>query len=332
MRVFVFEYLTGGGCTDDVMLSRLAAEGDLMLIAVIRDLVKIDGVEVVIARDRRLEAPELPIEVHWVDGDWRAAWSWCLAFSDAVIPIAPETDGVLQALCHAVEVSGKRLLNSSAAAVALAADKQATLDRLQESGIPVVSSWRAGEHDPAGDGTLVLKPDMGVGCHDIHLIHGAQALAEFLATQPDPRRWLVQPYVEGKSASLSLLVGDGCVCLLGCNVQRVAQVDDGFVLLGCAVNGLAESREEFRSLALAICEAIPGLWGYVGVDFVLTVDGPIVLEVNPRLTTSYVGLSRSTGRNVAELLIHMAEDPSLLPPQKLLGECVHVDLGLGRVA
>lgn len=332
MRVFVFEYLTGGGCADNPMLPRLAAEGDLMLTAVVRDLAQVDGVEVVIARDRRLELPDLPVEVRWVDHDWRSAWSWCLASSDAVIPIAPESDGVLESLCLAVEMSGKRLLNSSAAAVALAADKQATLDCLGNCGIPVVASWRAGEHAWGSDATLVVKPDMGVGCHDIYLFHGQRALADFLAAQTDPARWLVQPYVAGRSASLSLLVGDDCVCLLGCNVQRVAQVDDGFVLLGCAVNGLTESRQEFSTLAQAICRAMPELWGFVGVDFVLTEDGPIVLEVNPRLTTSYAGLSRSTGRNIADLLVRLVEQPDELPPPHLRGECVHVDLELGRVA
>lgn len=332
MRVFVFEYLTGGGCTGHPMLSRSGAEGDLMLMAVVRDLVQVEGVEVVIARDRRLELPDLPIEVHWVDEDWRSVWTWCLASCDAVLPIAPETDGLLESLCLAVELSGKRLINSSSAAVMLAADKQATLECLAKSSIPVVSSWRACECAWEGDETLVLKPDMGVGCNDIHLVHGAHALANFLAFQPDPARWLVQPYIEGKSASLSLLVGDHCTCLLGCNVQCVAQVDDGFVLLGCAVNGLTDAHDEFASLAQAICLAIPGLWGYVGVDFVLTDYGPIVLEVNPRVTTSYAGLSRSTGTNIAELLVRLVEDPGSLPPQHLSGKCVHVDLELGRVA
>lgn len=332
MRVFVFEYLTGGGCTDDPMVSRLAAEGDLMLSAIVKDLIDVDGVEVLVSRDRRLGTPELPVEVHWVDHDWHSVWSWCLASSDAVIPIAPETDGVLESLCLAVASSGKRLLNSSAAAVKLAADKQVTLERLANAGVPVVASWRSDDYTWRGDETLVVKPDLGVGCCDIHLLHGQRAVTDFLSTRNDPSRWLVQPYVEGRSASLSLLVGDDYVCLLGCNVQRVAQVDDGFVLLGCAVNGLADAHDEFASLAQAICRAIPGLWGFVGVDFVLTDDGPIVLEVNPRLTTSYAGLSRSVGRNVAEWLVHLADEPSVLPPQPLRGECVHVDLELGRVA
>ncbi len=47
-----------------------------------------------------------------------------------------------------------------------------------------------------------------------------------------------------------------------------------------------------------------GLRGYVGVDLVLAEDKPFVIDVNPRLTTSYVGLSGAAGFNVAEAMMN----------------------------
>ena len=85
-------------------------------------------------------------------------------------------------------------------------------------------------------------------------------------------------------------------------------------------------------MAQSVCRAIPGLWGYVGVDLIMTEEGPVVLEVNPRLTTSYVGLSQSIGINLASLMLQLAENPAALPIGQLSGECVHIDLELGRVA
>jgi predicted ATP-grasp superfamily ATP-dependent carboligase len=67
------------------------------------------------------------------------------------------------------------------------------------------------------------------------------------------------------------------------------------------------------SLADRIAAAIPGLWGYVGVDLVLTRDGPVVLEINPRLTTSYCGMGQALGINTAGLVL------SLLGRNRLLG-------------
>jgi predicted ATP-grasp superfamily ATP-dependent carboligase len=38
---------------------------------------------------------------------------------------------------------------------------------------------------------------------------------------------------------------------------------------------------------------IPGLAGYVGIDLLLPDGGdPLIVEINPRLTTSYVGYRR----------------------------------------
>ena len=51
--------------------------------------------------------------------------------------------------------------------------------------------------------------------------------------------------------------------------------------------------------------AIPGLWGYVGVDLMLAKEGPVVLEINPRLTTSYCGLRRALGINTAAMVLDL---------------------------
>jgi len=48
--------------------------------------------------------------------------------------------------------------------------------------------------------------------------------------------------------------------------------------------------------------ALPGLRGHVGVDLVVAPDRCVVIEVNPRLTTSYVGLRRALRANLAELV------------------------------
>ncbi|MGH8522453.1 MAG: ATP-grasp domain-containing protein, partial [Gammaproteobacteria bacterium] len=48
-----------------------------------------------------------------------------------------------------------------------------------------------------------------------------------------------------------------------------------------------------------ILEAVPGLRGYIGIDLVITASGPIVMEINPRLTEAYVGLRQSLRFNPA---------------------------------
>ena len=60
MRVFVFEYITGGGCIGKDMIPSLTAEGDMMLSAVVRDLSSLDHVEVLVCRDVRPGATAPP--------------------------------------------------------------------------------------------------------------------------------------------------------------------------------------------------------------------------------------------------------------------------------
>jgi predicted ATP-grasp superfamily ATP-dependent carboligase len=60
---------------------------------------------------------------------------------------------------------------------------------------------------------------------------------------------------------------------------------------------------ETFEMAKEVVESFPNLRGYVGVDFVLTEDAAVVLEVNPRLTTSYVGLRAVANFNPAQALI-----------------------------
>ena len=57
-------------------------------------------------------------------------------------------------------------------------------------------------------------------------------------------------------------------------------------------------------IATAAVECVPGLRGYVGVDVVLGDDGgDWAIEINPRLTTSYVGLRALARFNLAAAIL-----------------------------
>jgi predicted ATP-grasp superfamily ATP-dependent carboligase len=334
MRIFVFEYITGGGYAGRPMVAELAREGDLMLNALIRDLDAIPDVEVCTTRDTRLPDLGFDIEVQPVSSraELLRAWSVAVAEADAVWPIAPETEGVLELLSGWVEMAGRRLLSSRPDGVQIAGSKLATSRRLDERGVAVVPTWRPMDLMPIGDGCWVLKPDRGVGCVGARLIRGQRMLADAVADLPDFEDWVLQPYLSGQAASLSLLVGNGQVDLLGCNVQRIVLDDDQFILLGCEVNGLRCERLAYEQLGRAVVDALPGLWGYVGVDLAITDEGPVVLEVNPRLTTSYIGLSESLGCNVAAMVVDLIRPRGGEPEARSRPRRVDVDLEQFHVA
>jgi predicted ATP-grasp superfamily ATP-dependent carboligase len=81
----------------------------------------------------------------------------------------------------------------------------------------------------------------------------------------------------------------------------------------------------YQNLIDQIAKALPELWGYIGIDLIETAEqGPLLLEINPRLTTSFVGIYPATGINVAEQVIQLlTNDPQIKPTQQ---QIVTVDI------
>ena len=316
MNVLIVEYFTGGGLCGDRASARLPdelrREGELMTRSLARDLTAVPGVRLSLTRDRRLPASFDGAKVHLIDKneDWTPRLRELIGAADAFWPIAPETGGVLAELCELCEQSGRLLLNSSAAAVRCASSKRLTADALEKVGVPCVETWCIGDRrfERAGaEERVVVKPDDGVGCDNARLV--TAALARKTARAGD----VIQPYVEGRAASMSVLYGADAHCVAGLNFQEIERTRDGFSLKACVVNGLRERAYDFDAMAKRLRQAIPGLAGHVGVDFLLCESGVRVLEVNPRLTTSYAGLHRSLGVNPAACVLSLLARAS--PPR-----------------
>lgn len=280
-----------------------------MLSTLVRDLAELPGITVIASRDPRL--PPLPDceTIFPVPGDDPlAVYARGLAISQAAWPTAPEGAGVLECLSRATEAAGRVLLGCRPDAVRLAASKHATTRALGNHGIPAVPTFAYGEPLASIPGPWVLKPDDGAGCEDTEILDDRAAALERLAG--NPARLVAQPWIEGEPLSLSLLCREGTARLLSCNRQRIAIRGSRVSLEAVLVNALADGDGRFTRLGERIAAAVPGLWGYVGVDLVLAREGPVVLEINPRLTTSYCGLRTALGLNPAALvlgLLHAAD-------------------------
>ena len=142
----------------------------------------------------------------------------------------------------------------------------------------------------------VRKPIDGLSCEGSFIFSDLQ-----LAEEGDG---IVQPLIEGHALSLSAVFSQGRSWLLSCNQQQITVVDSSFKLQGCRVNIPIAQPRHYEDLLQAIAQAFPGLWGYIGIDFMESERyGIQILEINPRLTTSYAGLYQATGiRMLAQLL------------------------------
>lgn len=329
MRVFVCEFVTGGGFQGRPVPPGLRTEGDLMLAALVKDLAGVPGVEVTIARDGRLSDPGLPAEIVSLgaDGDpWRL-WMRLIDETEAVWPVAPETDAALERLSRLALDRRRILLGSRPDAVRVAASKLATARLLQSCGVPTVPTWRA-DAAPVGReaaGLWVLKPDDGAGCDETLLLERLDAVSRHVPVA-GLHRIVVQPFVPGEPASLSLLCRDGEAALLSCNRQHVSCDGGVFKYAGGIVGGMEHRRADFEPIAAAVARSLPGLWGYVGIDLVDGPDGPVVMDLNPRLTTSYAGLHDAMGCNPAALVMELLAGAPMTDTQAA-ARPVTIDLG-----
>ena len=312
MKVFAFEFFSGGGLAGRPLPESLAREGDLMLQTLAAELAEHADLSVVVSRDPRLppvprcetltpEAGETPLDLY------RRGLAAC----DAAWPIASESGGMLEQLARATLDAGRVLLGCRPEAIRLAASKRATAELLRERGIDVVPTYALPDPIPPLPGRWVVKPDDGAGCEDTIVVESsAEAVARLAA---DPARLVAQPWIPGDPVSLSLLCAGGACRLLACNRQEISVLDGQVNLRAIQVNAVPDDDGLLSRVAERVAAAVPGLWGYVGVDLVLADRGPVVLEINPRLTTSYAALRPALGVNTAALVLGLVGAAGSLP-------------------
>lgn len=263
MKIFIYEHFSCGGAGPE---NPLSAEGGAILRAAMRSFAEIPGVE--------------PFTTQRHDGQFDSALAMC----DGALIVAPETGGILENLIGRVQASGKINLGCGVGAVRATGDKLAFSRVMEAAGIPHPATVGVGgRFDSSGhfSGAWVLKPADGAGSEGV-IIHRQPLKIEALI---GPH--VAQEFIAGAPMSLSVVAGSDWLEVLSVNRQRFR--GDGMAYDGGEITG-GEPGPALRELAGRIKKAIPGLSGYWGVDFVMTQAGPVVIEVNPRLTTSFCGL------------------------------------------
>ncbi len=316
MKILVLEYITGGGFKNEPIPESLCREGDLMLGALLNDLVQLDDMEISIFRDYRLQRlPEISnkhkikiMTIHPED-DFDYRWASVLRQCDAVWPIAPETHGVLAKLSAAAESNGCILLNSSAKAIRLTGSKTETGVRCRKHGIAYVPSVNLEDFNQQFTMPWVIKPDDGVGCEGTRVIRTPEMLEQVRNSTNNDNNLIIQPLMPGIAESLSILCDGKNALLLSINQQIITIDDDRFTLSACRVNVADTGLFQYQRLIASIAQSFPGLWGYVGIDLITQHGVPKVLEINPRLTTPYAGLKAALGINTASMILDMIDAP-----------------------
>jgi len=304
MKILIFEYITGGGFNKQDIPDSLADEGRLMLQALLDNFAAIKNMDLTVMLDSRvaglINTAGMNTVIIGPEHDSEDEFVRLAGHCDAVWPIAPEFDGLLQWLCQTTGLMGKILLTSPADAVAITGNKFYTWQRLHQHGIATVPTrlFDGASHTP---GEWIIKSIDGAGCADSYLITDRQDFEQMSARNG---QYIIQPHLSGKKTSLSCLFKQGQGWLLCANLQHFSIIDKQYHLSEITVNYPADL-SSYRDIVENIASAFPELWGYAGIDLIETPEQILVLEINPRLTTSFTGIYEATGINVAKAVLQL---------------------------
>ncbi len=301
MKYFLFEFITGGGLIGESLSNSLVREATHMLQTLIDELNSCCDAEVIITRDHRVEPFKGNVSQHVIDSSYHDALIKFIKESDVSCLIAPETNNYLYNLSELFIKNAKTYIGSDLKSVELTSSKLKTNKTLMSANIHTPETVILGDDIPDSKLGWVVKPDDGVGAQDCCYFKSKSEIKDFLTKNND--NYVVQPYLNGENISISVLVYKNRVKLLSCNKLEIKIKNKLIYLDSIIVNEYLSYKNEMRELAENVVECIPGFSGYIGIDLIRSNEKLFVIDINPRFTTSLVGISESLGVNVTEKIL-----------------------------
>ncbi len=279
---------------------------------------------------------------------WIAAARQC----DAAIVIAPELEGTLLQIVRKMRSAGIHVRASDESFLSTATDKWRTSQCFHAAGVRHPQTWLLEDWlslcDSSGaltvstgpttcsKGGWVVKRRWGAGSVDMRRFSEAQEIVRHAGAKKGaaspwvhPQHWIVQPWIEGQSASTAILAGNRLQSL-GVMEQHFTDIESrqpvedaccsAFAYAGgCGpLQGISNPR--LTSWVQRVLSAFPGEpKGWIGVDMILEAGGAwAAIEINPRLTSSYLGYRQLYGPRLSDGLV---QDEFSVPTLPIAASC-----------
>jgi predicted ATP-grasp superfamily ATP-dependent carboligase len=323
LKLLVYEHISGGGFANKSLPSSILSEGFGMLRTLISDF-KAAGHSVSSVLDSRLSMLNPPIEADCIvpvssSREAEAAIEKISESVDAAYMIAPESDQVLQTFVENVERTGVTSLNCRGSAIIRVSNKEIFHGAAKRMGLPTPATMVVNAFEDVAKirqivsaklgFPLIFKPADGGACCGLSVVINENQVAgavRKIIRESSSKSFIVQELVQGVAVSVSLICTGKEVLPISLNKQDVSLTTPRTV--STYNGGMVPLNSPFKGEAFATAEktvrSFRDLRGYVGVDLVLTKEGPTVIEVNPRLTTSYVGVRKVVRFNPAQAIIN----------------------------
>ncbi|MHA1459903.1 MAG: ATP-grasp domain-containing protein [Promethearchaeota archaeon] len=333
-KLFIFEFVSGGGYNQLDIPSSLFCEGYAMLRTITEDFKKL-GFQITTLLDKRIShlSPYLKTDtVKFVNpkDDYLKIYTKCVKKSAFCFIIAPEFSKHLYNLTQIAKDLKKTILSIDLSGVWLGTSKLKTYNYFIANKVNTPITYKIplkrGEidvdfilqkFDQLGS-SIIMKPEDGAGAELIfHFTSKDQILQLFERAKIKldvDRSYVVQEFIDGDDLSISIINRTNLEkndaidqIILSLNAQNVQNLDSNKDSLYLGGFTPVENYDVLRNIFEKILKSmdLTGFQGYFGIDFIKKADNSIYfIEINPRLTTSYIGIRNILDYNPLELLFN----------------------------
>ncbi len=339
-KIFIFEFVSGGGFNQVDIPPSLYSEGYAMLRTIIADFRKL-GFHITTLLDYRINFLSQYLEADKIklvrkNDDYIKHYIECLNECIYCFIIAPEFSNHLYNLTKIAKDNKKLILSIDLDGIVLGAHKLKTYEFFLENKVNTPKTYRIPlkkkyfdlefvlqKFDALGC-PVIIKPEDGVGSESIFYFETKAQIIHFFEDSNEKldisRNFILQEYIDGEDLSVSIINGVSSKeseamnqIILSINAQIIKfkdPINDSLYLGGFTpvvdYEILKDSLEKIlKSMDLS------SFRGYFGIDFIKKADNSLYfIEINPRLTTSYIGIRNILGYNPLEVLFNR-DKPSL---------------------
>jgi len=327
-KIFIFEFVSGGGFCRDNIPTSLFCEGFGMLRSIITDF-KILGFEIHTMLDYRICYLSKFLQADIIrkvekDRSYIHIFKDLIKNSKYVFIIAPETSKILYLLTRIAKNHNRIILSTNLFGIKYGTSKIITYKAFKKTNLLTPKTYRIPFKRDSLDLNfilrkyrklkcpIVIKPEDGVGAESIHYFEKKTQISNFFddfnTSTAKKRTYIIQEFIDGRALSLSLIGFPNLYInplILSINSQNINIKNKQSEYLG-GYTPLKNYKELIEKISIIIKKLRNlKIEGYFGIDFIKKSNQSInFIEINPRLTTSYIGLRNVLNFNIAELIFN----------------------------
>ena len=293
-KILIYEYITGGGLLNEDLTSNLMFEARMILSSLIDSCNRSNKYDYRYFLDHRLTGMHSDKSI--VTHETKDLYNLNLIKKfDYVLPIIPEINLDLLMYVKYLEKNKINKIISNSKTIEICSDKMKFYRYLNKYNLPIIPTY-CSLNSKSNSKKYILKDKYGAGCSYVRIANKKDLKHHYSKDK------VIQPFIDGDNYSLSVFFGTDDYRLLTINQQHFDINNDMIKLRGLTINIHHKLYLNILSAISEIQECLPGLYGFIGIDILLKDKQIFIVEINPRITTSYVGLNKTIGCNMIDLI------------------------------